>query len=78
MFNATAYNQTYSDSGLFYIHASAPPNHVRDIVDVIAKEMSAMAGEVGATELRVRFLFNIYFKNVFFSNIILMLFYPKK
>ncbi|XP_073981436.1 mitochondrial-processing peptidase subunit alpha [Rhodnius prolixus] len=52
MFNATAYNQTYSDSGLFYIHASAPPNHVRDIVDVIAKEMSAMAGEVGATELR--------------------------
>ncbi|KAK9511456.1 hypothetical protein O3M35_000108 [Rhynocoris fuscipes] len=52
MFNATAYNQTYSDTGLFYIHASAPPNHVRDIVDVICKEMSAMAGEVSDAELR--------------------------
>lgn len=52
MYNATAYNQTYADSGLFYIHASAPPNHVRGIVDVVTREMAAMAGRVEHEELR--------------------------
>jgi len=52
MFNATAYNQTYADSGLFYIHASAPPKHVKSIVDVITKEMSEMLGDCSQTELR--------------------------
>lgn len=52
MFNATAYNQTYADTGLFYIHASAPPSHVAGIVDVITSEMTAMAGEVDPEELR--------------------------
>lgn len=53
MYNATAYNQTYADSGLFYIHASAPPSNVRSIVDVLTREMAAMAGEVDSIELRV-------------------------
>lgn len=53
MYNATAYNQTYADTGLFYIHASAPPNHVNGIVDVITQEMTAMAGDVDPEELRV-------------------------
>lgn len=52
MYNATAYNQTYADSGLFYIHASAPPSNVRSIVDVLTREMAAMAGEVDSIELR--------------------------
>ncbi|BES92962.1 Insulinase (Peptidase family M16) [Nesidiocoris tenuis] len=52
MFSATAYNQTYSDTGLFYIHASAPPSHVKNIVDVLTNEMSAMAGDVDDEELR--------------------------
>lgn len=53
MYNATAYNHAYLDSGLFCIHASAPPTHARELVEVITREMVAMAGSVGSTELRV-------------------------
>lgn len=52
MYNATAYNHAYSDSGLFCIHASAPPTHVREMVEVIVREMVAMAGSVSEQELR--------------------------
>ncbi|KAK3926471.1 Mitochondrial-processing peptidase subunit alpha [Frankliniella fusca] len=52
MYNATAYNHAYLDSGLFCIHASAPPTHVRELVEVITREMVAMAGSVGNSELR--------------------------
>ncbi|XP_030763716.1 mitochondrial-processing peptidase subunit alpha [Sitophilus oryzae] len=52
MYSATAYNHAYIDTGLFCIHASAPPNYVRDMVEVIVKEMVNMAGEVGDQELR--------------------------
>ncbi|KAL1131730.1 hypothetical protein AAG570_011343, partial [Ranatra chinensis] len=52
MFSATAYNQAYADTGLFYIHASAPPKYVRDIVDVITKEMINMASPVTDSELK--------------------------
>lgn len=53
MYNATAYNHAYLDSGLFCIHASAPPTHARELVEVITREMVAMSGSVGSTELRV-------------------------
>lgn len=52
MYSATAYNHAYSDTGLFCIHASAPPTHVRDMVEVIVKEMVNMAGTVTDQELR--------------------------
>ncbi|XP_018903070.1 mitochondrial-processing peptidase subunit alpha [Bemisia tabaci] len=52
MFNATAYNNSYSDTGLFCIHASAPPSYVRDIVKVLVEEMVTMGGSVQADELR--------------------------
>lgn len=52
MYSATAYNHAYNDTGLFCIHASAPPNYVRDMVEVIVKEMVNMAGHVGGQELR--------------------------
>lgn len=53
MYNATAYNHAYADSGLFCIHASATPTHVRDMVDVLTREIVAMAGPTGDKELRV-------------------------
>lgn len=53
MYSATAYNHAYSDTGLFCIHASAPPNHIRDMVEVIVKELVNMAGTVTDQELRV-------------------------
>lgn len=65
MFNATAYNHAYGDTGLFCIHASSPPPKIGDTVDVILKEMGAMAGECSESELRVceNYLFpNHYFR----------------
>ena len=44
MFSATAYNQSYNDSGVFYIHASAPPQYLDDMCDVIGQELLRMTG----------------------------------
>lgn len=52
MYSATAYNHAYTDTGLFCIHASAPPEYVRDMAEVIVKELVAMAGNITEQELR--------------------------
>lgn len=52
MYSATAYNHAYADTGLFCIHASAPPTHVRGMVEVITKELVTMASKPSATELQ--------------------------
>jgi mitochondrial-processing peptidase subunit alpha len=44
MFSATAFNQSFSDSGIFYIHASAPPQYLEDMCNVIANELIRMIG----------------------------------
>jgi mitochondrial-processing peptidase subunit alpha len=51
MYNATAYNHAYGDTGLFCIHASAPPSHVHQMAEVLVKELVNMAGPIGRTEL---------------------------
>lgn len=53
MYSATAYNHVYGDSGVFCIHASAPPTHVRDMVEVIVRELVAMPMNISDQELRV-------------------------
>jgi processing peptidase subunit alpha len=53
MFSATAYNHAYMDSGMFCIHASAPPANVHEMVEVIIKELVNMAGALGEPELQV-------------------------
>ncbi|XP_070492848.1 mitochondrial-processing peptidase subunit alpha [Chironomus tepperi] len=52
MYSATAYNHAYMDSGLFCIHASAPPTHVRNMVEVITKELVNMSSAPNPTELK--------------------------
>jgi processing peptidase subunit alpha len=52
MYSATAYNHAYNDTGLFCIHASAPPTHVRGLVEVITKELVTMATAPGEQELK--------------------------
>lgn len=54
MYSATAYNHAYADTGLFCIHASSPPEYVRDMAEVIVKELVAMAGSISDQELRVK------------------------
>ncbi|XP_033248226.1 mitochondrial-processing peptidase subunit alpha-like [Drosophila miranda] len=51
MYSATAYNHTYTDSGLFCIHGSAPPQHLNDMVEVIIRELLSMAAKPGREEL---------------------------
>ena len=38
MWNATAYNHSYVDSGVFCIHAATNPEKARQMVDVIIAE----------------------------------------
>ncbi|XP_065076919.1 mitochondrial-processing peptidase subunit alpha [Ochlerotatus camptorhynchus] len=52
MYSATAYNHAYGDSGLFCIHATAPPTHVRSLVEVITRELYTMQAKPGDQELR--------------------------
>jgi processing peptidase subunit alpha len=52
MFNATAYNHAYSDSGLFCIHASAHPSQLRELVNVIVKETVGMISTISDVELK--------------------------
>lgn len=52
MYSATAFNHSYNDSGLFCIHASAPPQHVKNMVEVITRELVAMSQAPGDQELR--------------------------
>lgn len=52
MYSATASNHSYADSGIFCIHASAPPQHIGNAVKVITREMVAMASTPGSEELR--------------------------
>ncbi|XP_046644649.1 mitochondrial-processing peptidase subunit alpha-like [Daphnia pulicaria] len=51
MHNATAYNHAYADSGVFCIHASSHPSQLRELVDVITRELVAMAGIIEHSEL---------------------------
>ncbi|XP_069695933.1 mitochondrial-processing peptidase subunit alpha [Periplaneta americana] len=51
MYSATAYNHAYVDTGLFCIHASAPPAHVHEMTEVLVKELVNMAGVLGEPEL---------------------------
>ncbi|XP_014673938.1 PREDICTED: mitochondrial-processing peptidase subunit alpha-like [Priapulus caudatus] len=51
IYNATAYNHAYNDSGVFCIHAAAHPSQLKELVDIIVKEFTLMAGSVTRVEL---------------------------
>ena len=53
MYNATAFNHAYTDSGLFCIYSSAHPSQLRELCDVIVRELTAMAGSMDVVELEV-------------------------
>lgn len=76
MYSATAYNHAYSDSGLFCIHASAPPTHLREMVEVIVRELVGMAGSVSSQELQVSFI-DAFSYSIMFTNQILFIFLLK-
>merc|ERR1719402_2138425 len=51
MYGATAYNHAYGDSGIFCINASAPPNQLTELVQVLVKEFVAITGHITDSEL---------------------------
>lgn len=51
MYNATAYNHAYEDTGVFCIHASAHPSKLRELVEVVVRELAYTAGIVYTDEL---------------------------
>ncbi|XP_014233207.1 mitochondrial-processing peptidase subunit alpha [Trichogramma pretiosum] len=51
LYSATAYNHAYADTGLFCIHASSTPSHVKEMAEVLVHEMVAMAGTLATDEL---------------------------
>lgn len=51
LYSATAYNHAYNDTGLFCIHASSTPTHIRELVEVIVHEMVLMCSNISNSEL---------------------------
>lgn len=49
--NATAYNHSYADGGLFCINASAHPSRLGDVAEIIGRECKEMAGPIDPIEL---------------------------
>lgn len=51
LYSATAYNHAYNDTGLFCIHASSTPSHIREMVEVLVHEMVSMSSNISSNEL---------------------------
>ncbi|XP_047350936.1 mitochondrial-processing peptidase subunit alpha [Vespa velutina] len=51
LYSATAYNHAYTDTGLFCIHASSTPSHIRELVEVIVHELVSMSSNISNSEL---------------------------
>ncbi|GBO14902.1 Mitochondrial-processing peptidase subunit alpha [Araneus ventricosus] len=51
MYSATAFNHSYSDSGIFCILASAHPSQLRELVDIIVSEFKNLTSQISRPEL---------------------------
>ena len=65
MNNATAFNHSYGDSGIFCIYASANPNHLQDLTQVVVRELVSMSKTIGDEEFMVSFQLNSLAKPVY-------------
>jgi processing peptidase subunit alpha len=52
IYNATAYNNSYGDSGLFCIYAASPPTHLKNLVHILITELAGMAAPIPEEELK--------------------------
>ncbi|XP_054162372.1 arginine--tRNA ligase, cytoplasmic-like [Oppia nitens] len=76
MYSATAYNHAYNDSGLFCIHASANPQQLREMINVIIGETINMTRGTNPVELdraksqiKAMLLMNLEMRPVMFEDI---------
>lgn len=49
--NATAYNHSYNDAGVFCVHASADPSSLKDLVEVVVRELVSTQHSLSDEEL---------------------------
>ncbi|KAH3796876.1 mitochondrial-processing peptidase subunit alpha-like [Dreissena polymorpha] len=49
--NATAFNQVFDDTGLFYVYGSSHPSKIHDLAQVIGGELVNTAGKMNREEL---------------------------
>lgn len=54
VYNATAYNNSYGDSGLFCIYGSAPSEYMKKLTDVLIQELHGMASIPDQEEFEVK------------------------
>jgi processing peptidase subunit alpha len=76
IYNATAYNNSYGDSGLFCIYASSPPGNLKNLVNVLVKELASMTGPISQeefmrskTQLKSMLLMNLETRPIVFEDI---------
>lgn len=76
MYGATAYNHAYSDSGIFCINASGPPNQLTELVQILVREFVAITGHISdselnraKTQLKSMLLMNLESRPVIFEDI---------
>jgi processing peptidase subunit alpha len=76
IYNATAYHNSYNDSGLFSIYASSPPHMLRRLVTVLIRELLGMKDPVKKDEfqrakvqLKSMLLMNLESRPVVFEDI---------
>ncbi|MFH4973642.1 hypothetical protein AB6A40_000351 [Gnathostoma spinigerum] len=77
MYNATAYNQTYKDSGIFYIHASSEPRLIGETARVIVNEFLRLSKgteaeelERAKTQLKSQLMMNLEMRPVMFEDLV--------
>ncbi|CAL8108168.1 unnamed protein product [Orchesella dallaii] len=76
VYNATAYNNSYADSGMFCIYASAPPEYMKSLTETLIVEFHRMAEPVEPQEfdrakrqLQSMLLMNLESRPVLFEDI---------
>lgn len=53
VYNSTAYNNSYTDGGMFCIYGSAPPEYMRSLTEVLIQEFHKMADPLDSEEFDV-------------------------
>ncbi|ODN02325.1 Mitochondrial-processing peptidase subunit alpha [Orchesella cincta] len=76
VYNATAYNNSYNDGGMFCIYASAPPEYLKTLTETLMQEFHRMADPVDPQEfnrakrqLQSMLLMNLESRPVLFEDI---------
>ena len=76
MYSATAYNHAYGDAGLFCIHATAPSTQVKNLIEVVTRQLYTKQSRPSVqefcrtkTQLQSMLLMNLEARPVVFEDV---------